>query len=549
MKRLFNLFALPIFASVLFSTSVFANGDNFSDNVVSENISAEALNELRADMVSVELANGTFTEASVFAKTFAFLDYDSSSDEIRQLIIEARYEIIFNNSWCLTGESFVTDRTTGEIVEISPKFYDLFPYDWSLPGAGSYDYDSYDYENNYIIDFYDLNIVDVFNYYQYMELLALEDPNLFEAFMEARINMEMQSGAIEAYSLIVDSFIHYVDGYIDFIYPSYYAGAFIDGDTLVIQLTNLSPSVTQFYTDIVGTYAPIRFEEVQFDFNTLMSFGQIFVDNIDANVVSFGIDTIGNTFNISLYENDADSIDARSSFSDMARFVGIPISVSLDTFPEAELLIGGSGIRTSTSNFSVGLTGTRNNSNQAALLTTGHAFLNVPVGTRVYRGNQHIGDLQVSRFGNTFSTGSPGTVGGDWAVINLNSVGASMMTNETRLGDRINAWSSQHTPVGTLFMGAGVNNFWHGRVSQINQTLTFTDVGPSNLSTNVSGITIARRYAGNSQDGDSGGTIFTTPNAHTVTMIGIHVGVRGNAETLFSPMLWNNHQFTPRTVN
>lgn len=58
------------------------------------------------------------------------------------------------------------------------------------------------------------------------------------------------------------------------MYPDSYAGAYVDYDILVIQLTDISYAETSFYTDLLGANAPIRFEEVRFSMNELNAYGE-----------------------------------------------------------------------------------------------------------------------------------------------------------------------------------------------------------------------------------------------------------------------------------
>ncbi len=75
----------------------------------------------------------------------AYMDVERAPASMKDEILEARREIIYNNSWSAPGEelfafSFDVQETikTGEFADIEiteklPDFYDLFPADWDIP--------------------------------------------------------------------------------------------------------------------------------------------------------------------------------------------------------------------------------------------------------------------------------------------------------------------------------------------------------------------------------------------------------------------------------
>ena len=101
--------------------------------------------------------------------------------------------------------------------------------------------------------------------------------------------------------MMMSYFMTTVDGYDDRIYPDNYAGAYIDGSILVIQLTDISDYGTALYRRLLGENAPIRFKQVQYSWNQLTEIGEQFLDTIsdsDILVVFSGVSTKGNVFNI-----------------------------------------------------------------------------------------------------------------------------------------------------------------------------------------------------------------------------------------------------------
>ena len=66
---------------------------------------------------------------------YAFLDYESASDQIRPVILAARNIIIYRHSWVADGVSGrILDRD-GNVKQELPEFSDIFPEDWDEPSC------------------------------------------------------------------------------------------------------------------------------------------------------------------------------------------------------------------------------------------------------------------------------------------------------------------------------------------------------------------------------------------------------------------------------
>ena len=87
------------------------------------------------------MAGLLMAEPKVFSvEELAYMDIDLAPQEMRDDIFAAREEIIFSHSWVADIDDFsyvgeLVDDETGEVIEILPKFSDLFPEDWDLPIA------------------------------------------------------------------------------------------------------------------------------------------------------------------------------------------------------------------------------------------------------------------------------------------------------------------------------------------------------------------------------------------------------------------------------
>ncbi|MCL2399264.1 MAG: S1 family peptidase [Defluviitaleaceae bacterium] len=411
--------------------------------------------------------------------------------------------------------------------------------------------DPYHAEDVYI-DFYDLNIVDVFESFDsYLDFLFLEDDYLFEAFQNAQHLMNVQADAVAAYSLLMEDFLREVDGNLDFVYPDDYAGAYVDYDTLVIQLTDISDESTAFYRALVGSDAPIRFKQVNFSLNQLIAFGEVFVYAIDAPIVSFGFDTMNNVYSIVLDQSSSDSVQMVESLQGTLRFLPIPISLELSEPVEfqANPMWGGTTLTNSAGSLSSGVTGTAGVM-EPVLLTSGHVFGGLSAGAIVRRNNQEIGRLVTYRAG-TGSVGSPGTTHGDWGIVRLNSTG--FITNEMRCRGRINsAFSTGGPPVGSTINGTGALTHWTATVSAVNQSVQHSEPGLS-LGL-VTGLTRTVINGTSPQNGDSGSPIWQR-SGNTTTFAGVHAARRGRLWGLlgeygyFSPFSWARPHISPWMSN
>ena len=64
---------------------------------------------------------------------YAYMILENAPEELEPVILEARNRIIHNSSWVddeLRG--WVCDRD-GNVIEIVPRFHEIFPEDWEIP--------------------------------------------------------------------------------------------------------------------------------------------------------------------------------------------------------------------------------------------------------------------------------------------------------------------------------------------------------------------------------------------------------------------------------
>ncbi|MCL2853233.1 MAG: hypothetical protein FWE20_09415 [Defluviitaleaceae bacterium] len=97
----------------------------------------------------------------------------------------------------------------------------------------------------------------------------------------------------------------------------------------MIQLTDISSEATAFYTNHLGPDARVIFEQVDFSYNQLTSFGNTFMEVVDSPIVGFGLRTMENTFNVTLDYQSPRSVEVYEAINEFRRLVPIPIDVRL----------------------------------------------------------------------------------------------------------------------------------------------------------------------------------------------------------------------------
>ena len=108
---------------------------DYSESLLSP-VNASALHQLEtlSQYEYTNLLQSAKTNLDV-AQTYAYLDVSTASPAAEKLVLAARENIIFHNSWYdknLCTGSVLTDLE-GNIVRELPAFQDIFPADWEIP--------------------------------------------------------------------------------------------------------------------------------------------------------------------------------------------------------------------------------------------------------------------------------------------------------------------------------------------------------------------------------------------------------------------------------
>lgn len=115
------------FISVLTSVFMFSSVLTFSLTSIP---SWTAVDEDGDKLLSAIKENGEVVELPTFEEEFAYLDYSSADSDMKELILEARRNIVYGNtSWSVDGQASII-RADGTEEKV-PKFSELYP-NWDL---------------------------------------------------------------------------------------------------------------------------------------------------------------------------------------------------------------------------------------------------------------------------------------------------------------------------------------------------------------------------------------------------------------------------------
>lgn len=375
--------------------------------------------------------------------------------------------------------------------------------------------------------------------------------------------MQRQGMSIIAYNNIIYEFFDSESGVLT--YPNEWAGAFINYNMLIIQLTDVSQSVLDKFAYISGNSHIVDFELVPFSYNTLNYYGKAFAQDIQERgglILSHGINTRGNTYNIVLYRNHHLSNQIYNTINNSQYQLPIPLQIELvgeiahapfykkeckNTYPffseyySPNLTNVGTRITSNGRSFSVGVRGYYNG--YPAILTAGHSFVDTISGVDVRIGGVTIGQLFAARIGSiniNSSDSSSSQRYGDWGLVKLNDHGQGVISNYLPNG-YISSFAYT-LPVGALVFGYGSssNTAWYGSVAMVDQTINFVSGNYAH------GITMVQSHdiGPFPTHGDSGGPVwFNSGDGNTF------VGVLSGGDNFirmwsFSPLIWNQPNFT-----
>lgn len=308
--------------------------------------------------------------------------------------------------------------------------------------------------------------------------------------------MRQQEGALDAYELLFRSFPKDEETGLP-IYPDEYAGEYIDGDKLVLQLTQNTPENQSKYLELCNNSDKVVFRQVPYSLNFLESLeGQALEFSKRYDVVGWGVQRKNNNFVIRVLEEDYNEIQRDYS----RQRSSLPITFEIESKPQncATSLIGGNKISTNGYSFSIGIGGKYNG--QPALLMCGHKT--AKNGNVTYNGTV-IGKVVKSQYSN-------GAVG-DWGIVQITNSSYSPTHNVCSSGSNINIsdWYSS-APEGTSIYKYGYSGgYAYGTIISTQQSIDYNGLVVKGLTTS----SVTHSTSGDPVlDGDSGGPVYFKQN-------------------------------------
>ena len=220
----------------------------------------------------------------------------------------------------------------------------------------------------------------------------LTDPN-DEIPLEVLQAMKDEEEPSNAYQKLWDDF--YDETSKELIYPANYGGEYIDGDKLVILLTDVSEESKQYYRDICDSNCLV-FQEAEYSLNYLQNLEQNVLNLINngVKISSYGIDNKNNSYSVELSNKDTTFLPMYAANRISTSSLPIQYSFGKNIEACATSMYGGYSLTNESTNgqMSAGICGTYNG--KKALLTCGHDNENSPY---IKYGSIRIGRITYTR--------------------------------------------------------------------------------------------------------------------------------------------------------
>jgi len=124
------------------------------------------------------------------------------------------------------------------------------------------------------------------------------------------------------------------------VFPETYAGAFLEGDSLIILVTEDTEEIKEYYFNIIGEEAPVVFRIANYSYNDLLSIGENALTYFTSPIWYGVVDVRENFFTIILDKNYPNSVLEYEAFSASNRDTPVIISFSEEVAPIMETVIG-----------------------------------------------------------------------------------------------------------------------------------------------------------------------------------------------------------------
>lgn len=344
--------------------------------------------------------------------------------------------------------------------------------------------------------------------------------------------IQLQENAVAAYELLDQAFGHDSLGYT--LFPDDYAGSFIEGDKLVILLTDLSDITSSKYRTWAKEYADyIVFENAMYSYNKLQecadSIAQAVSDN-NYTVTEYYVSETENDIVIGVKDSKTtDNLLEHELFKEFS--VPVRIEQSEFTTPTTTNLRGGNklvNIINPYQNIDITLSCCGTYDGSKAILTCGHGGQSAgdAIKYNSYTGST-IGTVNYHRYYNN------GT--GDFEIIKVTNTSSFDTTNQITSSYSVTG-TYPDPPVNTVlkyYSRVTNTHFGYGVVNERNMIIVY-DTLPT-----IKGLTQIKVTYGDCNLGDSGGPVFQETSSGCVNYCGVIHGKKlsgGYLYIAFTPL-------------
>lgn len=344
--------------------------------------------------------------------------------------------------------------------------------------------------------------------------------------------IDLQRNAVMANEVILQSLPR--NNYGEFIYPDDWAGDWIDEDTLVIMLTDISPEHTAKYESMLGKFSQyVRFEVADYSYNYLVEQAEIYVENLpetsDIAVSGYYISVMDNEIVIGVTPESYKALTKVNTI----QLDDLPIRFEEETpsMPCTDLK-GGAKLYNADAreSISIGCCGVAYG--ETSILTCGHITQSKNDEIRYGdRNGETIGYVTYHRY----YDGSRG----DIEIISVD-LDKFDVTNQCKDGAEFVGTLNPATGAIVRCYGQKTDETTYGKIVSTNYTANDRlDNGETTIS--IHGLCRAEITSGQVQPGDSGGPVYvSTPTPNEFNFIGVIHGISSSgSKNYFSYTPWN----------
>lgn len=309
-------------------------------------------------------------------------------------------------------------------------------------------------------------------------------------------------------------------------YPDTFGGCYIDGNKLVILLTELTPQEKQYYISACENSSDVVFEQVNYSYEYLLDLEEEIVSRVEknANVYEHYISVATNTVNIGV-----DDISEDVSWKSRTATPLPILFYEVSSLPETAAMQGGEEITNGSDSFSICFFGKYNSKD--SLITCGHTNT---VGKSIYYNNTVIGNVIKQNLKlYTDVDGIPASYG-DFSIVDISNSSINGSGYVKTPNGSISATGTANLVVGlTVKMYGKTSSCVNGTIKNTSVTATFYEPGTYEQY-KVKGLTTVEG-ATTVASGDSGGCVIYTTSTGVNRIAGCITGYKAGVYSYITP--------------